>query len=79
MSDRFNEWVTVIPGKGNVKAVARLLLDLSGDPRDVRTLGNGDEFLVPADLAAAYDAVSAPAPAAKTPRKPRAKKEGEGA
>ena len=75
MSDRLSDWVSVVPGKDNVKATARALLDLAGDPRDVRTLGNGDEFLVPPSLAAAFDAVSAPAPAAKPPRKPRAKKE----
>lgn len=77
MSDRLATWVSVIPGKGSVKETARVLLDLASDPREVRTLGNGDEFLVPADLAAAYDAVSAPVPAAKPKPRARAKKESE--
>lgn len=75
MSDRFADWVTVYPAKDSMKATARALLDLAPDPSDVRVQGNGDEFLVPPELAAAYDAASAPAPVAKAPRKPRAKKE----
>lgn len=56
------DWVTVIPGKDRVKEVARALLDLAPDPRDVRTISNGDEFLIPQDLADAYHALSKPKP-----------------
>lgn len=73
MSDLFATWVSVIPPKGQIKEVIRVLLDLAPDPRDVRTVGNGDEFLVPPDLADAYNAVLAP-PKKSTPRT-RAKKE----
>lgn len=40
------DWVPVIPGEGETKAVAILLLALADDPRDVRTGGNASEFLV---------------------------------
>lgn len=78
MSDKFDDWVTVVAPAGGLKQTIRDLLALAGDPTDVRTQGNGDELLVPPDLAAAYDAVSAPAPVAKksATRKPRAAKEG---
>lgn len=62
MSNQFDDWVTVVPGKGRVQEVARALLDLAPDPRDVRTISNGDEFLIPPDLADAYNAMSKPKP-----------------
>jgi hypothetical protein len=74
MSDRFDTWVTVIPPVGQVKETAAELLRLAGDPRDVRTLGNGDEFLVPPELADAYN-TPAPKPAAAPKPRSRAKKE----
>lgn len=77
MGDHFDSWVTVVPAPDQVKETARALLALAPDPRDVRTLGNGAEFLVPAALADAYEAVSAPAPAVKPKSRARAKKESE--
>lgn len=62
MSDRFENWVTVIPAPGQVAAVARALLDLAPDPADVRTQSNGNEFLIPQDLADAYHALTKPKP-----------------
>lgn len=41
-----DDWVTVVPGTGEVKAVAILLLALADDPLDVRTRSNGSEFVV---------------------------------
>jgi hypothetical protein len=79
MSNRYDEWIPVIPAKGKIKETVRALLDLAPDPRDVRSVGNGDEFLVPPELAAAYEATTQPAPEpAKTPRKRVAKKESDG-
>lgn len=63
MSNQFDSWVTVVPGKGRVAEVARALLDLAPDPADVRTQSNGDEFLIPPDLADAYHALTKPKPA----------------
>lgn len=62
MSARFEDWVTVIPPDGLVKETARVLVDLSERPGDVRTLGSGNEFLVPPALAEAYEKVIAPKP-----------------
>lgn len=73
----FDDWVPVIPAKGTAAAVARALLDLAPDPSDVRTDGNGYEFLVPPELAAAYEATTQPAPAPKAPRKRAPKKESD--
>lgn len=50
------EWVSVVPGPGEIKDVARALLALADDPADVRTQRNGSEFLVPADVADRYNA-----------------------
>lgn len=65
-------WVHVVPGREEIAAVAAELLALARDPRDVRTDGSGDEFVVPPYLAELYNA---PAPVAK-PRR-RTKKEEE--
>lgn len=64
------DWVTLIPPPGQGASVARALLDLSPDPRDVRTTNGGNEFLVPPELADAYHASTAPP---KAPPKPRAR------
>lgn len=58
--DRYADWVTVVPAKGELNAVARKLLSMA-DPKDVLTTGNGTEFLVPPEVADAYHATSAPA------------------
>lgn len=65
MSRHFDDWVTIVPAKGQAKEAARALLDLSPDPRDVRVQGNGSEFLVPPELADAYTAMTEPKPARK--------------
>ena len=61
------DWITVIPGPGELKQVARDLLALASSPAHVRTDGNGSEFRIPPYLADLYS----PAPA---PRKRLAKK-----
>lgn len=56
----------VIPAPGELSATARRLLELADSPQDVRTTGNGTEFLVPATLADAYNGKSdVPAPQPK--------------
>lgn len=52
----------VIPAPGDLSATARRLLELADSPRDVRTTGNGTEFLVPSALADAYNGKSATPP-----------------
>mgnify|MGYP001595887861 FL=1 len=64
------DWVTVIPGPGELKNVVRELLALALDPRDVRTQGNGDEFLVPQELADRFLSPT-PAPVKRRARKPK--------
>lgn len=49
-------WVPVIPGAGELKETAKVLLLIAGDPALVRTDGNGTEFLVPQWVAAAFTA-----------------------
>lgn len=56
MSTGQDDWVTVIPAPGELSATARELLELAGDPRWVRTIGNGTEFLVHPDVAAGFSA-----------------------
>ena len=67
------DWVTVVPGREAVKETVRELLALADAPSDVRTQGNGDEFLIPPYLADRYQASLAPAPK----RRSRTKKEDE--
>lgn len=62
MSARFDDWVTVIPPAGLLKETARVLVDLADRPGDVRSQGNGSEFLVPPALAEAYEKATAPKP-----------------
>lgn len=56
MSTSYDDWSVVVPAEGQLSATARELLDLAGDPRWVRTIGNGTEFLVHPDVAVAYHA-----------------------
>lgn len=63
-------WVPVVPGAGELKETAKVLLLIAGDPALVRTDGNGTEFLVPGWVA---DAFTAPAGTPKK-RAPRARK-----
>lgn len=65
------DWVTVIPAASDVKETARALLALAHDPQDVRTRGNGSEFLVAPYVADLY--TSPP----KRRRSPAKKEEGE--
>lgn len=63
------DWATVVPPQGEVKATAIVLLALADSPADVRTDGNGSEFLVPAYLADRFNESTRPKP------RRRAKKE----
>ena len=67
-------WVHVIPAKDDIADLARELLALARDPRDVRTDGNGSEFVVPPYLADLYNA---PVPVAKPRRRTKKEEEGE--
>jgi len=66
-----DDWITVIPGPGEVAKVARALLALAASPAHVRTDGNGSEFRIPPYLADLYS----PAPAPR--KRPAKKKEGD--
>jgi hypothetical protein len=68
-----DDWVAVIPAKGEIKAVATALLSLARSPHDVRTDGNGSEFRVPPYLAELYSAPEQ----TPAPRRRRKKEEGE--
>jgi len=63
-----DDWTTVCPDPGQVKAVARELLALARDPRDVRTDSNGNEFRIPPYLAELYMVPGKP-PAPKRARR----------
>lgn len=65
-------WVHIMPERGEIASVAAELLALARTPLDVRTDGNGNEFVVPSYLAELY---TAPAPA---PKRRRTKKDEEG-
>lgn len=64
------DWQVIVPGSGEVQAVAVLLLSLADDPADVRTQRGGGEFLVPPYLA---DRFTQPDPP-KTTKRPRARR-----
>jgi hypothetical protein len=66
-----DNWITVLPGPGEVAEVARALLALASSPAHVRTDGNGSEFRIPPYLADLYS----PAPAPR--KRPAKKKEGD--
>lgn len=65
-------WVYVVPAREEVSAVAVELLALAHDPRDVRTDGSGDVFVIPPYLAELYNAPAA------APKRRRTKNDGEG-
>lgn len=73
MSDRYADWLLVVPAAGRLKETATELLRLAGDPSLVRTEGNGTEFLVPPAVAQAF---TAPIRRSK-PRAPRAEPKSE--
>jgi hypothetical protein len=73
VSDRYADWVPVIPATGRVKETAKELLALAGNPALVRTDGNGLEFLVHPAVADAYTTPSFTPPRPR-PRRGRAKK-----
>lgn len=56
------DWVTVVPPAAELKATAIVLLALADSPADVRTDGNGTEFLVPPYLADRYNESLRPKP-----------------
>lgn len=56
------DWTVVVPPAAEVKATAIVLLALADSPADVRTDGNGTEFLVPPYLADRYNESLRPKP-----------------
>ncbi|TXS16335.1 hypothetical protein EAO70_12920 [Streptomyces sp. adm13(2018)] len=56
------DWTVVVPAAGQVKETAVALLALADSPADVRTDGNGTEFLVPPALADRYHESLRPKP-----------------
>ena len=50
-----DDWTTVVPAPGDIRATALALLKLAHTPSDVRTDGNGSEFRVPPYLAELYN------------------------
>lgn len=56
------DWTVVVPARDDVKATARALLELADSPADVRSGGNGTEFLVPPYLADRYNESLRPKP-----------------
>jgi len=66
-----DDWVTVIPGEGQLVETIRQLLALAESPVHVRTDGNGSELRVPPYLADLYNAPPVPK------RRPVKKKEGD--
>ena len=63
------DWAVVVPARGEVRETAQALLALADSPADVRTDGNGTEFLVPPYLADRFNESLRPKP------RRRAKKE----
>ena len=76
MTDRYDDWVHVVPGPGELKAVAKALLTIAPSVHHVRTESNGTEFLVHPAVAETYQAGldAAPATAPKRARKKVVKK-----
>ena len=77
MTRLFDDWLPVLPGKGQIKETAAALLAIAGDPKLVRTESNGTEFLVPAWVAERFTAPDTPPEPVK--RRPRARKSEENA
>lgn len=65
------DWAVVVPAPGEVRETAQALLALAESPADVKTDGNGTEFLVPPYLADKFNESLRPKP------RRRAKKEDE--
>lgn len=74
MTDRYDDWVHVVPGPGELKAVAKALLTIAPSVHHVRTESNGTEFLVHPAVAETYQAGLDAAPAPKRARKKAAPK-----
>lgn len=53
-------WVHIMPSREEIAETASALLALARTPLDVRTDGNGNEFVVPQYLADLYTAPAAP-------------------
>lgn len=70
------EWVTVVPGPGNLRQVAGELLAVADDPRHVRTTNGGQHFLVHPLVAEKFNN-AAPAPKSRRGRRPKAENESE--
>jgi hypothetical protein len=63
-------WVPIIPGRGETRDVAVLLLALADDPAHVRTARSGSEFLVMPYVAARFTQPDPePAPRRRTRKK----------
>lgn len=60
-------WVPVVPGAGELKETAQLLLAIAQDPALVRTDGNGTSFLVPEWVAHSFVTPAEP-PKKRAPR-----------
>lgn len=79
MTDRFKDWVPVVPGRGELRETASALLAIAGDRALVRTEGNGTEFLVPVWVAEKFTAPEPIDPPEPPRRRSRAKKSEENA
>ena len=66
MSDRYHDWVEVIPVHGTVAETAQLLLGVADDPADIRTVRGGAEFLVAPYVGDRYTKALAPKPRRRT-------------
>lgn len=63
-------WVPIIPGAGETRDVAILLIALADDPQHVRTVRGGSEFLVAPYVAERFTRPDpAPAPSRRTRKK----------
>lgn len=69
MSIGTDGWVPIVPGAGELKETAKVLLLIAGDPALVRTDGNGTEFLVPQWVADTFTTPVQAAPKKRAPRK----------
>lgn len=66
MSDRYDDWVSVLPDLGSAAETATLLLGLADTPADVRTVRGGAEFLVAPYVGDRYTKALAPKPRRRT-------------
>lgn len=58
--------VIIVPGEGQLKETARLLLEIADEPHEVRTVNAGNAFEVPDHVAEAYHERLAAPPKSKT-------------